>query len=204
MVQAPSRPNDVLDPDLVYNGRTRKRPPGASPCVRAIYTLLVAHPEGMTVSAIHDAMRETWRATDAYRAYDQYLKRQRLISLAKTTAKEIRKSRIPEYETVVFKERARHWWIQTRLTNMKDSKTARREGTGKRAVWFAGERTPREILNCPVDIHLRPMNIQAEQRRADDQVRREKVKAALFAALDTPRLQGKAVRLAYNYLCGRG
>ena len=188
----------AIDSDLVYDGKARKRPPGASPTVRAIYALLVAHPEGMTVAAIHDAMRETWRATDAYRAYEQHLKkrRQRVVARASTTT-------ISDYGTPQFNSPAQRWWIVGCLARMQRDQTARRKGTGKGAVGFSGERAPRERLNCPVDVHLRPMNIQAEQLRVDDQVRRERVKVALFAALDTPRLRGEAVRLAYNYLCGR-
>ena len=195
------------DADLVYEGRTRKRPPGASPTVRRIYTLLVTHSEGLTVSEIHDAMREDWTATDAYRAYEQHRKRtQSLNNLA-------RHSPIPAYGTVVFQERARTWWIRSRLQGMKESRTAQREGIGKEVRWFAGERAPREMVECPVDVHLRPMNIHDAQRHADEHVRRERVKAELLAVLqmrgkkgqakEGMRLAYEAVQMAYDYLSGR-
>lgn len=209
--QVLSDPEEITnDIDLVYDGKARKRPPGASPTVRAIYALLVSHPEGMTVAAIHDALRETWRATDAYRAYEQNLKRSRAVLLATRSAN---KTVIPEYGHPKFMECARAWWIRSRLTNMKEARTARREGTGKEAVWFAGERAPREMVNCPVEVHLRPMDIAGAQRHSDDYLRREKVKAVLLAALQGRGEKGRvkeatglayeAVQAAFDYLSGR-
>jgi len=212
-------PEEITDdPDLVYDGRARKRPPGASPTVRAIYALLVTHPEGMTVSAIHDALRETWRATDAYRAYEQWLIKQRAYDKSHRINSTEGKRRasvelIPTYGTPKFTEHAQRWWIRSRLGSMKSSRTARREGTGKGAVYFAGERSPREMVNCPVDVHLRPMDIAGSQRYADDYLRREKVKAVLLAALQDRGKKGRvkeatglayeAVQAAFDYLSGR-
>jgi len=154
-------------------------------------------------------MREGWVETDAYRAYDQELKKARKKAVL-DKSRSLSKTIIGDYGTPTFIAAAQRWWIQTRLQSMSlkgndGRSTARREGTGKDARWFAGDRKPREIVNCEANlVHLRPLNIQSEQRHAHDHLQRERVKAALFEAIPMAKGRSKqTIQMAYDYLSGR-
>jgi hypothetical protein len=155
----------------------------------------------MTLPEIHDYLREGWLETDAYRAYEQWRTRRRVSG----------ESGNPPYGSPDFRERARHWWIRGQLQDMLKLRTARREGAGAEARWFAGDRAPRLLVACPVHgHHLAPLDAVA-QAKADNTVRaghirREQVKAELLEGLNDRRLsQDRArelIQLAYNYISG--
>jgi hypothetical protein len=178
------------DAGLVYDGRQRRRPPGASDFVQELYMLLAEHPAGMTIDDLHSALRDGWAATDAYRAY---LNRLKVVPQASP----------PAYGSGEFKRRAQRWWISNRLTEMRRAGTARREG----GRWFTGERAPR--VRAPGH---RYAALDPARQRANDEaamaghIRREQVKAELLAGLNgkpgKDRLR-ELVQLAYDYLSGR-
>ena len=122
------------DPDLVYDGRLVKRPPGASEETQEIYRLLHEHPDGMTVDLIHDGLRDGWMATDVYRAYAQNInsaraRRSREFDVDKRgdARRRTQKPRDPlAYGTPAFKEAAQRWAITRSLLGMKRCGTARR------------------------------------------------------------------------------
>ncbi len=193
---ASGKPMTSLD-DLVYDGRARKRPSGASDLTQRIFMLLHDHPEGLTLDEIHGALREGWLETDYYRAYEQHVGIHR-------------GPRSQQFGTLEFKRRAQRWAIGQVLKTMSKHRT---DGVAARRVddrWFKGERAPR------ITVHeSRPRYVThdwaAERRaayRADtaDRVRREEFKTRLFAALSDGRLKGKTRELiqdTYDYLCGR-
>ena len=117
------------DEDLVYSGRARKSPPGAGSMVRKIYAMFLKHPEGRTVADLQLELSPGWMEYDAYRAYDQHLKKTRAKAM---TIRSVAALKIPEYGTPAFVHSAQRWWIQGKLRHMRDgrSRTARREGTG--------------------------------------------------------------------------
>src|SRR5664280_2313273 len=106
------------DPDLVYDGRLVKRPPGASEETQEIYRLLHEHPDGMTVDLIHDGLRDGWMATDVYRAYARKRKTARArnresdVDKLGDTQRRTQETRDPlAYGTPAFKEAAQRWAI---------------------------------------------------------------------------------------------
>jgi len=202
------------DPDLVYDGRLVKRPPGASEETQEIYRLLHEHPDGMTIDEIHDELRDGWMATDVYRSYAQYLETARVRSkkfYAEQRGDARRTTQKPrdrlEYGTAAFKQAAQRWGIARSLQAMKRCGTARREGTGAGARWFAG-RPP----NVPGSSRPRLVPFDPVKSRevltttTRTHVDRELVKADLLAVLNDKRVKGKTrdrVQSAYNRLCGR-
>lgn len=217
MVEEIAQPVDA--PDLVYSGRARKRPPGASALVQRIYGLLVEHPQGITLAELHDTLRDGWLETDAYRAYEQHLNDIRLPATvqATTVAGEHKRRRPPpkvgQYGTPNFKEAAQRWWIRGKLQGMRSTGTARREGQGQVARWYAGERTPRVMVACPVPekgYHVHPMNVHDAQVLAQTdtgaRIRREQLKARILETLNDKRFKGPRrdlVQDLYDYLTGR-
>ena len=202
------------DPDLVYDGRLVKRPPGASEETQEIYRLLHEHPDGMTVDLIHDGLRDGWMATDVYRAYaqnretDRARARQFYVDKGGDARRRTQKPRDRlEYGTPAFKEAAQRWAITKSLQGMKRCGTARREGTGPEARWFA-ERPPnvpgppRRSL-VPFDpVKSREVLTSTTREHVD----RELVKADLLAVLNDAQVKGKTrdlVQSAYDRLCGR-
>ncbi len=168
----PDEDHQHNEPD--YDGRARKRPPGASSTVRAIYALLVEHPEGVTVSDLQELMAPDWTANVCFPAYEQHLKDARMREA--NASPSLISPAHPK-----FIDKARYWWIGTRLQSMKSVNSARREGTGRDAVWFKGDReeAPREIVNCEAGkVHLQEMDIDRSARSLRDQVNREKIKEA--------------------------
>jgi hypothetical protein len=158
--------------DLLYAGRDRKRPPGASDLVRQIWLLLRDHPEGMTRDDIHTELAEGWLDTDAYRAYDHLYQGPRPTN-----------GRRPEYGSELFKERAQKWAISKSLGAMKRLHTAKRSD----GLWFAGRpprvtKTPDRTAYVPLT-HI--IDSQAHANRA--QVARENLKAICRAALEDKR-----------------
>ena len=201
------------DEDLVYSGRTRKRPPGASSMVQQIYIILKAHPEGRTMAELQAELSLTWRDNDAYRAYEQQLKKRRDGNVVRRSTPSPKFTHITEYGTVVFIAAAQRWWVMTRLHSMQRSNTARREGSGKNAVWYAGERAPLAIAECSVEVHLKEMDVGRAARQLKEQVQREQVKGILFDAIQAKGKRGHitqanemahaAVQTAYDYFTGR-
>jgi hypothetical protein len=202
------------DPDLVYDGRLVKRPPGASEETQEIYRLLHEHPDGMTVGEVHDGLRDGWMATDVYRSYAQYLKAARARGRKFYADKKgderrrTQKTRDPlEYGTPAFKEAAQRWAITRSLLGMSRRGSARRVGTGAGTHWFAG-RPP----NVPGSSRPRLVPFDPVKSRevltttTRTHVDRELVKADLLAVLNDKRVTGKTrdrVQSAYNRLCGR-
>jgi hypothetical protein len=193
------------DTDLVYDGRARKRPPGAGTDVQEIYMLLAARPEGMTLDEIHAAMRDGWMYTDAYRAYEKYIVHDRAYSAHHRGYRGPNKRQRLEYGSPEFKRRAQRWWIRRKLDKMAArSQTAIRDGDR----FFAGK--PPKVAEVTDRLHL--VELDAAAKRAHDtadvqqHVRREEAKAALMALLADRRIKGKTrdgIQLAYDVLCGR-
>jgi len=201
------------DPDLVYDGRLVKRPPGASEETQEIYRLLYEHPAGMTLAEIHDELRDGWMATDVYRAYARTREagraRARNLSADKrgNARPRSQKAREPlEYGTPAFKEAAQRWSINCTLAGMRRCGTARREGVGSDDRYFAG-RPPRvpglKHSLVPFD-PAKARDVLAATTR--EHVDRELVKADLLAVLNDGRVTGKTrdrIQSAYDRLCGR-
>ncbi len=197
---------EVVDTSyLEYDGRARKRPPGASPTVRLIYGLLVDNIQGLTVSELHDHLREGWSATDAYRAYEKHLTHQR-ITVGKGSA-----TVIGPYGSGSFREHAQRWWIWSKLRAMQQTRTARHEGRGKGSLWFAGKRAPKVMIACDLKRHLQPYDPHKDQQQQNVHnaalLRREQVKAQLLEGLQNRRLklaEAKGlIQVAFDHLSGR-
>jgi hypothetical protein len=192
------------DADLVYDGRARKRPSGASDLTQRIYMLLHDHPDGMTLDEIHGVLAEGWLETDCYRAYEQHLSKHR----KSLTERPPRSTIGPRdaYGSEQFKKRAKRWAITGVLHSMRSNRVVRRDGDR----WFKGERAPRITIHESKPRYV-THDWAAERRNAyrastDAAVRREEIKAELFTALSDGRLKGKSrevVQHAYDYLCGR-
>lgn len=174
-----------------YAGRARRRPPGASDFTQRLYRLLHEHPEGMTRAEIHEALREGWMETDAYRAYGRRRTQQGADAV---------------YGTPEFRDAAQRWWIGAKLTTMRGNGSVRREGTSKETRWFA-ERPPRVQGQKSTYVPFDP-----EQSRAvltsttAEHVNRENAKAELLKLLNDKRIKGRTrdgIQAAYDYLCGR-
>jgi hypothetical protein len=203
---------EVEHADLVYSGRDRKRPPGASDLVQRIYTLLHEHPGGMTLDEFHRALRSGWLETDAYRAYDHYLVTQRAPYQQGTTADRVAllAKGSGQYGTDNFKWRAQRWWIRERLSGMVQDRTARREGPHGKSRWFLGDRAPLVAVQRkrggrePLDVAKQRAAYQADTQA---HIRREQVKARLREDLLAKRPSQKrlleTINLTYEYLSGR-
>jgi hypothetical protein len=190
--------------------------------VQRIYGLLLDHPEGMTLLEIHEHFRDGWLETDAYRAYEKLIfppnpldgkiKGNKQLRLDTNDSATSRKRRVPAYGTPEFEVRAQRWWLQKRLYGMSQTRTARREGTGQAARWYAGERAPRVMVGCEAPkrgYHIVPLNAARAKALADADnaahVRREELKSELLEALNDRRFKGRGRELAqraYDYLIG--
>jgi hypothetical protein len=193
------------DDELKYDGRRRKRPPGAGEFVQQLYMLLAGHPAGMTRDEIWAEMREGWLDTDAYRAYSNRIEQQRGPSAEPAHGRT--GGRVPaEYGTALFKERAQKWWISKTLASMARKGTARHDGDR----WLAAR--PPRIQNPKADprryVPLDPAARQASNAAATRaQVAREEVKARVRADLNAPRPARarllETLELVDAYLSGR-
>jgi len=199
------------DSDLVYDPKTRKRPPGASDVTVEVWKLLYRHPGGLTIDEICAAMAPGWMFTDTYRAYAREREHQRKIHRPKGTHPTRGRKPALEYGTPKFKAAAQRWRIQLALASMSHTArpTARRDD-GRR--WYVTERPPNVQQPCNVikTGHVAPLNVEQlrrEEQANRDMVRREHVKAALMAAMNDPKASkqqmAEACRTAYNYLSGR-
>jgi hypothetical protein len=195
----------VHDDDLRYDGRLRKRPPGANTTVQEIYMLLAEHPGGMARDEIWAAMRDGWSATDAYRAYQNRIEQQRGPS---ADGEDGRTGGRPsaEYGTDLYKARAQKWWITKSLSNMARRGTARRDGDR----WLAA-RAPR-VRNPKADSRVYITLDAAAQRASDDAVMADHVQllslqtrihADLHASRPSRARLLETLRLAEAYLLGR-
>jgi hypothetical protein len=191
-----------------YAGRARRRPPGASDFTQRLYRLLHEHPDGMTRAEIHEALREGWMETDAYRAYTNYLRTHRKVYEQGTSAPRVRPSGRPSAEpgTPEFKAAAQRWWISAKLGTMKGNGSVRREGTGTDARWFA-TRPPRVRGQKSTYVPFDPDQSRAVLTATSaENVRAENAKAELLALLNDKRIRGRTrdgIQAAYDYLCGR-
>ncbi len=197
-------------------GRAKRRPPGASDFTQWLYRLLHEHPEGMTRAEIHEAMREGWRDTDAYRDYLAYLenhrKRRAASSLpADGSASRLRRRHIParyEFGTPEFKSAAQRWFINKRLGEMSTTGSARREGADDDVRWFAARR-PQVQGSRSTLVPFDPVESRAVLTSTmGEHVNRENAKAELLAIINGKSAMTKAemkghVQTAYDWLCGR-
>jgi hypothetical protein len=172
--------------DLIYNAKERTTTAYASRLVQVIYGLLYDNPQGMTAYQIHESLRNEWINSDTYRAYQEYRRRSKLKEM--------------EYGTSKFMERAERWKIKGALNDMRSGRTARREGRGKDAVYFAGERSPKV-----------PMDVQKFRELAKStnevHVRREEIKVLLLEGINDKRISRRdaqeIMQRTYDYLSGR-
>jgi len=189
-----------MSDDLVYDGRARKRPPGANSTVIEIFDLLDTRPEGITLEEACACLRAGF-PTDAYRAYEQYLKthRQRRKSLAADSSRgQTLKPPPPmrQFGAPDFKLAAERWWVQNSLKKMVESRTARREDDR----WFRGERAPLVQIVCEAG-HRHMVSYDSKKGRAEDEARvhRAHVREAARKVLAEPRLS-KAARKVIEQL----
>jgi hypothetical protein len=181
--------------DLEYNGRERGARGVANTVTRKIYGLLYDNPQGMTSDQIHDALRDDWADTDTYRMYLRHIKDSRSRQGVTGTS-----NRALEYGTPDFMERARRYRIWVCLGHMLPNRTARREGRGKDAVYFAGERSPR------VPMHVQKVREIAKSTN-EAHVRREEIKVLLLEGINDKRISRRdaqeIMQRTYDYLSGR-
>ena len=162
--------------DLLYAGRDRKRPPGASDLVQQIWLLLRDHPEGMTRDQIQAELAEGWLETDAYREYEM-----RLEHRANGRSRKFR--RAPGYGTPEFKEAAQKHAVQRRLKDMSKHGTVRHEI----GLWFAAR--PPRVTKIPDRAAYVPLTqiIDNRDHANRSQVARENLKATCRAVLQDKR-----------------
>ena len=173
--------------DLVF--QSGRRPAGAGAFVQQIYALLAERPGGLDRREIDAALRDGWRATDAYRRYELN-----------------RTQKTPSYDSEQFKERARHVYTSAKLRGMVRAGFARLDDDR----YYIGPRVPRVATSCPARRrHLVPFDAgmrELERQRNEDFVRREHVKSELLQGLNDRAIKGKAhklILLAHDYLSGR-
>jgi hypothetical protein len=173
--------------DLIF--QSGRRPAGAGAFVQQIYVLLAERPEGLDRHEIDAALRDGWRATDAYRRYELN-----------------RTQKTPRYDSEQFKERARHVYTSTKLRGMVRAGFARLENDR----YYVGPRVPRVSTPCPARRrHLVAFDAgmrELERQRNEDFVRREHVKSELLLGLNDRAIKGKSrklIQLAHDYLSGR-
>jgi hypothetical protein len=175
-------------PDDLILAATR-RPAGASTYVQQVYALLAERPYGMERQEIDAALRDGWLATDVYRRYER-----------RRTAK------TPPYDSVEFKERARHVYASAKLGGMVRAGFARLEN----GRYFVGPRVPRVATPCPARRrHLVPFDAkmrELQRQQNESFVRREHIKSELLQGLNDHAVKGKSrrlIQLAFDYLSGR-
>lgn len=179
------------DEDLVYDGRARKRPPGANSTVIEIFDLLDTHPDGMTADEIRSALQVGF-PTDAYRAYELKLERDRERRSGGVGLQ--RSDRRPpplrlKYGTPDFKLHAEHWWISEALGSMARWGTARRED----GVWYRTDRAPIVYIVCEAGAR-HSVSYDSKKGRAEDEarVRRAHLREEARAVLANKALSAKA------------
>ncbi len=173
--------------DLVF--QSGRRPAGAGVFVQQIYVLLAERPGGLDRQEIDTALRDGWRATDAYRRYE--------LSRTRKT---------PPYDSELFKERARRVYTSAKVRGMVRAGFARLEN----GRYYVGSRVPRVSTPCPARRrHLVAFDAgmrEIERQRNEDFIRREHVKSELLLGLNDRAIKGKArklIQLAHDYLSGR-
>jgi hypothetical protein len=186
------------DSDLVYDGRARKRPPGAGGLVQELYVFLYNHPEGITLDDAHEELRDGWLYTDDYRAYQQDLERQR------HSIQRARKGPPPVvYGTEEFKRRAQRWAIRAALRSMVRHGTAHR----KDDRWYIGGRGPLIATIRNGLVALDPATRQAEEKvDRERHIRRETLRAEARQLADDKRnslRMREFARRVESYLAGR-
>lgn len=187
-------PEEIASNSLV--GSRRKRRAGASNFTQKLYVLLSDHPEGLTARQIVDLIGHNWLETDAYRAY----------------AAEIANRRKPlEYGTPPFKDAAKLWWTQRRLSGMKSNGFVRRENRAPDSLWFINRDrlTPRVAIDPVVVCHYRRLDVKAYRDYKDQsnksQVGITKLKCILSQIVQDGRLKGdrwEELRSAYRDVWG--
>ena len=154
-----------------------------------MYALLAERPDGVERQEIDAALRDGWLATDVYRRYER-----------RRTAK------TPPYDSLQFKERARHVYASAKLRGMVRAGYARLEN----GRYFVGARVPRVATTCPARRrHLVPFDAtmrDLQRQQNENFVRREHVKSELLEGLNDRAVKGKPrrlIQLAFDYLSGR-
>lgn len=156
----------MSDEDLVYDGRARKRPPGANSTVVQLFDLLATHPEGVTIEIACTAFSKRF-PTDGYRSYEAYLKRRGIEAIAIDG----HYRPIPQYGSAQFKRLAESWWLREAFRRMVENGTARREGDR----WFKGDRAPLHRIVCEVGkTHMVPYD--SDKGRAEDAAYRHRAR----------------------------
>lgn len=192
-----------------YAGRAKRRPPGASDFTQRLYRLLHEHPEGLTRAEIHEALREGWMETDAYRAYSNARKAERERRYESAGHQGTRGKQQLEHGTPEFRAAAQRWWINAKLTQMcrLRHRTARREGTGESARYFVGERPPKVQGQKSTYVPFNPEESRAVLTATNaEHINRENAKAELLKLLNDKRIKGTTrdgIQAAYDHLCGR-
>lgn len=180
----------MSDEDLNYDGRARKRPPGANSTVIEIFDLLDASPDGLTISEIIDALRVGF-PTDAYRAYDKRLSGDR--SDGRPPSDRPPPLRL-KYGTPDFKRHAEHWWVRKTLGEMARSKNGRQSTAlciGER--WYRGERSPLVQIVCEAGRrHMVPYDSKKGRAEDEARVRRAHLREEARAVLANKGLSAKA------------
>jgi hypothetical protein len=192
-----------------YAGRAKRRPPGASDFTQRVYRLLHENPDGLTREQIHDALREEWVDTDAYRAYERHLTgRNRRHRVAKQHPSAVQHDDVAKQgphaaqHSSEFRRRAQRWFIGDKLVHMRQSGSARREGD----LWFAA-RPPKVHGKRGTYVPFDPEESRAVLvSTTSEHVNRENAKAELLAILNRKRLPEdirEHAQAAYDWLCGR-
>ena len=173
-------------------GRGQRHPAGARLLVQRLYILLVDSPQGLTLSQIHDDLREGWLDTAAYRQY---------------------KSKCYQHGTPEFQERARRWYLRKSLGAMCHTGTARVQGEprSRNKLYLVGSRPPRIMVNCEYNRrHTVPMDVDKlrakENSVLDVMLRREKVLHGLLGGIDSPDIDKRCrelLQLAYDFIANR-
>lgn len=186
----------MSDEDLVYDGRARKRPPGANSTVIELFDLLDTHPDGVTLEEACSALR-TGFPTDAYRAYEQKLQRSRgrRVSGGQGGSPPLPPLRL-EFGTPAFKRRAERWWVSDKLRGMKRDGTARCAGDR----WFRTDRSPQVHITCEAG-RGHWVAYDSKKGRAEDEarVRRAHIREEARTVLAKPGLS-KAARKVIEQL----
>lgn len=190
-----------------YAGRAKRRPPGASDFTQQLYRLLHEHPDGLTRDQIHDALREQWVETDAYRAYRHNLAKRRALYREEAGAGRESSNHVLYQQATDAgreRERAQRWFIGDRLHKMRTSGSARREG----GLWFVGHRPPRVQGRKSTYVPFDPEESKAVLvSTTNEHINRENAKAELLAILNRKRRLPEDIRehaqAAYDWLCGR-
>ena len=181
-----------IEKDLSEKKASRKRSAGASGFTKHLYAVLHAHPEGMTVQQIVDAIGLEWRYNDAIR----------LFCVCTATGRRL------EYGSTLFIDKAKLWYTAKRLRGMLQCGYVRRQGgrnnsrIGGLGVWFAG-RPP--WIKKP---KLKPGRWSFDPEEYEETIANtrawEKAKAIQFRRLLDGRIGGNRrdeEQLIYDVLC---